>query len=357
MHPAATADDHWMALAIDEAEKGVGRTAPNPPVGAVIIAGDECLGRGWHRAAGQPHAEREAIADAIARHGADSLRRATIYVTLEPCSTHGRTPPCTQGIIEAGIRRVVYACRDENPVHQGRADALLNEAGIEVCSGIGGKAALRLLRPFFKVRQTGLPWVIWKSAMSMDGRLTRPHPEGQWLTHAATRLEVQKLRSTVDAILTSGETIRRDRPALTIRVPELAAGRPQPWRVIFSDHPDSLPVDAPLMVDAQRTRIRPRSGLEDELRALASENGVLSAMVESGGIFAGALFSAGLVDEVVIHMAPMLCGGCVPALSDPVLPRPVELASPEYTRIPGSPDICLRALVAKKFEYPARASV
>ena len=344
---ATTADEYWMALAIAEAENGVGRTAPNPPVGAVVTRNGDCLGRGWHRAAGHPHAEREAIADAIARHGAEALRGATIHVTLEPCSTHGRTPPCTEGIIEAGITRVVYACRDENPGHQGRADALLKRAGIEVRSGVCAEAALQLLRPFFKVRRTGLPWVVWKTAMSLDGRLTRPPPEGQWLTDAAARLDVQKLRSTVDAILTSGETVRRDRPALTIRIPELAAGRPQPWRVVFSDHPDSLPPDAPIFEDVERTLIRPRGGLEDALRALSSEQGVLSAMVESGGVFASALIADGLVDEVVIYMAPILCGGPVPGLSDPALPQALKLEDAEYTRMPGCSDVRLRARVAK----------
>lgn len=348
MQQASADDEHWMGLAITEAEKGVGRTAPNPPVGAVIVRDGEFLGCGWHRAAGSPHAEREAIADVFEKHGADALRGATIYISLEPCSSHGRTPPCTSGIIEAGISRVVYACRDENPAHQGRADALLHEAGVTVCSGVGRVAAMRLLRPFFKVRRSGLPWVIWKTAMSLDGRLTRPDPEGQWLTAATTRLDVQKLRSTVDAILTSGETVRRDRPALNIRVPELAAGRPQPWRVVFSDSPDSLPREAPVSRDeAERTLVRPRGDLENTLRGLVSENGVLSAMVEAGGVFTAALLAGGFVDEVVIYMAPMLCGGPTPALSDPPLSPPLAFKEIEYSRMPGSSDVRLRALIVK----------
>lgn len=337
-----------MSLALAEAEKGVGRTAPNPPVGAVITKNNQLIGSGWHRAAGCPHAEREAIADAIARHGKECLRGATIHVTLEPCSTHGRTPPCTQGIIDAGITRVVYACRDENPAHQGRADALLKSAGITVESGVGEASAQRILRPFFKVRRHGVPWIIWKTAMSIDGRLTRPPGEGQWLTRPETRLDVQNIRSKVDAILTSGETVRRDRPALTIREPDLLAGRPQPWRVVFSDRPDSLPADAPLMRDLQRTRIMPRSGIRDSLRRLAAENGVLSAMVESGGVFAAALLEAGWIDEVVIYLAPMLTGGPVPALADPPLPAPFKLDEIQFHQIPGTSDIRLRGLVAKK---------
>ncbi|MEY4242774.1 MAG: bifunctional diaminohydroxyphosphoribosylaminopyrimidine, partial [Verrucomicrobiota bacterium] len=203
-------DEKWMDRALEEARKGVGKTAPNPPVGAVIVKNGVLLGRGWHRAAGRPHAEREALADAERSHGSEAVRGATIYITLEPCSTQGRTPPCTQGLMDAGIRRVVYACRDENPAHAGRADELLTKAGIEVLAGVRGEAAERLLRPFFKVRKTGLPWVIWKTAMSLDGRVTRPPGEGQWLTSADSRSDVHRLRSTVDAILTSGETVRRD---------------------------------------------------------------------------------------------------------------------------------------------------
>ncbi len=344
-------DDAWMAQALAEAEKGVGRTAPNPPVGAVVVRNGECLGRGWHRAAGRPHAEREAIADARRRHGASALAGATIYVTLEPCSSQGRTPPCTGGIIEAGITRVVYACRDENPAHRGRADEILTGEGIEVRSGVCHQHALRLLRPFFKVRRTGLPWVIWKTAMSIDGRLTRPPPEGKWLTSSATRLDVQKLRSTVDAVLTSGETVRRDRPALTIRVPELLEGRAQPWRVVFSDNPDSLPTDTPLFTGCRaRTLLRPRSGIVESMRALVAEQGVLTAMVEAGGVFSAVLFEAGLVDEVVAYMAPVICGGPVPAVSGPSLPETIRLEEVGYHRIPGAPDVRLRALVAKSSE-------
>jgi len=304
-------DAGWMELALAEARKGIGRTAPNPPVGSVIVRDGVLLGSGYHHAAGQPHAEREALADVFRNHGPDGARGATAFVTLEPCSTHGRTPPCTDGLIQAGISRVVYATVDRNPAHAGRADAILKQAGIEVSSGVMKEEADKILRPFFKVRETGLPWIIWKTAMSLDGRITRPPGEGQWLTGPAARADVQKLRSTVDAILTTGETVRRDHPALTIRIPELLEGRTQPWRVIFSDHPSSLPTDAPLLCDEwkDRTLIRPRTDLEGSLRALVREQGVLSVMIEAGGIFSAAMIEAGLIDEAVIYYAPMLCGG------------------------------------------------
>jgi diaminohydroxyphosphoribosylaminopyrimidine deaminase/5-amino-6-(5-phosphoribosylamino)uracil reductase len=328
-------DSQWMALALVEARKGIGRTAPNPPVGSVIVKDGRLLGSGWHHAAGQPHAEREALADAFAKHGRDAVRGATAYVTLEPCSTHGRTPPCTDGLIEAGIRRVVYAATDINPSHQGRADKILREAGIEVVSGVGAEEAMKILRPFFKVRETGLPWIIWKTGMSLDGRITRPPGEGQWLTGPAARADVQKLRSKVDAILTTGETVRRDFPALTIRDPELLEGRGQPWRVIFTDLPDTLPMDAPLLSDTwkERTLLRSRSGIESSLRDLAAEHGVLCAMVEAGGRFSGALLEAGLIDEVAVYLAPMLCGGPTLAMAGAGLPSSLKLKEVSFEQL------------------------
>lgn len=340
-------DLHFMKLALDEARKGIGKTAPNPPVGAVVVKNGILLGSGWHRAAGMPHAEREALAEVFQNHGPDAARGSTVYVTLEPCSTHGRTPPCTQGLIDAGVARVVYACVDRNPDHSGRADALLTAAGIQVTSGVCREEGEKLLRPFFKVRKTGLPWVIWKTAMSLDGRLTRPPGESQWLTGEAARADVQKLRATVDAILTTGETVRRDQPALTIRVPELLDGRPQPWRVVFSDHPDSLPQDAPLFTDAwkERTLVRPRQDPGGTLRKLASEQGVLTVMTEAGGIFSAALIEAGLVDEVVVYLAPLLCGGPAPALAGAGLPESLHLKETEFVKIGN--DIRFRGLVSR----------
>ena len=182
-------DEQWMELAIAEARKGVGTTSPNPPVGAVIVKNDTLLGCGWHRKAGEPHAEREAIANVTNEHGSSALREATIYVTLEPCSTRGRTPACTDGIIEAGISRVVYGSTDPNPAHVGRADSILSSAGIDVSRLKDTSACDKLIRPFTKVQRTGLPWVILKSAMSLDGRVTRPPGESQWLTSTESRCQ------------------------------------------------------------------------------------------------------------------------------------------------------------------------
>lgn len=222
---------------------------------------------------------------------------------------------------------------------------ILRNAGIEVVAGFLAEEAEEMLRPFFQVKETGLPWVIWKSAMSLDGRITRPPGETQWLTNEESRRDVQRLRASVDAILTSGETVRRDKPALTIRVPEFLEGRTQPWRVICTDHPDTLPADAPLFCDEWRehTLIRPRHDLPATLRALAAEQGVLTVLVEAGGVFSAALFQQNLVNEVVLYYAPLLCGGPVTALAGTGLSSSLRMTNSEFTRI--GDDIRLRALV------------
>ena len=337
-------DTTWMTLALQEARKGIGKTAPNPPVGAVIVKDNFLLGSGWHRKAGMPHAEREAMADATARHGAESLRGATAYVTLEPCSTQGRTPPCVQGLIDVGIARVVYACEDPNPAHAGGADSLLKAAGIIVEKGVLQAEAEKILSPFVKVQRTGLPWVMVKVAMSLDGRITRPQSEGQWLTGEAARSDVQRLRSEVDAIMTSGETVRKDLPALTIREAALLEGREQPWRFVLSNHPETLPPDAPLFVDESLHRTHMRSGdLTEILREMVGSFGVLSVMVEAGGQLVAELLDENLVDECVIYLAPMITGA-LPAVAG-MGNLQFCLADAEWSRF--GDDVRLRALVKR----------
>lgn len=337
-------DETWMALALQEARKGIGRTAPNPPVGAVIVKDGVLLGSGWHHKAGMPHAEREAMADCVERHGSEALRGATAYVSLEPCSTHGRTPPCVQGLIEAGITRVVYACEDPNPHHAGRADVLLESAGIAVHKGVLSEEARKILRPFAKVQRTGLPWVMAKIAMSVDGRITRPEGEGPWLTGEAARQDVQRLRSEADAILTSGETVRRDVPSLTVREPGLCDGREQPWRLVLTRDPSSLPSQAPLFQDEHSHRTLERSGdIETILREMVTEQGVLSLMVEAGGKLVAELAKQNLLDECVIYLAPMITGG-LPAVAG-LDSLPLSMTDIEWSRI--GDDVRVRACVRK----------
>lgn len=335
-----------MALALAEARKGVGRTAPNPPVGAVLVKSGLLLGSGWHRKAGMPHAEVEAIEAAETAFGKGCLAGATAYVTLEPCSTFGKTPACTSGLIAAGVSRVVYACEDPNPAHASAADAVLGAAGIAVAPGVMREPCAEILRPFSKVQMTGLPWVIWKCAMSLDGKITRPEGEGQWLSSEESRADVQRLRSEVDAILTSGETVRRDLPALTIRVAELLQGRDQPWRVVVTDRPETMPMDAPLFSDEwkARTLLRRSGNLEGMLRDLVREQGVLSVMIEAGGKFSAAMIAAGLVDEAVLYHAPILCGDTVSALTG-TFPQSLQLT--KITREKLGDDLKLRGLLVK----------
>lgn len=335
-------DESWMALALQEARKGIGRTAPNPPVGAVLVKDDVLLGCGWHQKAGMPHAEREAMADCVARHGADVLRGATAYVSLEPCSTHGRTPPCVQGLIDAGIKRVVYACEDPNPHHAGRADVLLEAAGITVGKGVMRDEAQKILRPFAKVQRTGLPWLVAKIAMSLDGRITRPEGEGQWLTGEASRKDVQLLRGEADLIMTSGETVRRDLPSLTIREPDLLQGREQPWRLVLTNQPESLPRGAPLFLDENRHRTLVRGGdLQTILREMVADHGVMSVMVEAGGRLVAELAKQNLLDECVIYLAPMITGG-LPAMAG-ISALDLAMAEAEWARI--GDDVRVRARV------------
>lgn len=338
-------DERWMRRALEEAARGIGKTAPNPAVGSVIVRDGVELGAGWHRRAGMPHAEREAIAAVVDLHGAEALRGATAYVTLEPCSTQGRTPACTAGLIEHGVVRVVYAVRDPNPAHAGGADAILQAAGIEVVSGVLETEARHLLRGFDKVQRTGLPWVIWKTAMSLDGRLTRPPGEGMWLTGEASRMEVQRLRAGVDGIVTSGETVRRDLPRLDLRDPQWLDGREQPWRVVISRRGGELPQDAPLFTDAHRDRTRVWHGqdLHQVLREVVTELGVHTVLLECGGNLAGAFIDARLIDEVVAFAAPMLCGGDISAAGGQGLPSGVTLEDVRFGRF--GDDVMMRGIV------------
>jgi len=180
-------DEHWMQEALSEARKGLGLTAPNPSVGAVIVRDGIELSRGWTQKPGQAHAEREALANLTKHSNVPNAQGATIYVTLEPCSTHGRTGACTDALIEAGISKVVYGAKDPNPAHSGAADAILKARGIEVISGIHQSLCEASIRGFAKVQTSGRPWVIAKTAMSLDGRITRPPGESQWLTGAQAR--------------------------------------------------------------------------------------------------------------------------------------------------------------------------
>ena len=338
-----------MRRALHFAELGMGLTSPNPPVGAVVVKDGKELGGGWHRGAGQPHAEVEALRDASRRHGESAIRGATVYVSLEPCSTHGRTGPCTKALAEAGIKRVVIGAGDPNPAHEGRAAGILSELGIDVVEGIEEANCAHLIRGFAKVQRTGLPWLIIKSALSLDGRITRVQGEGQWLSGPESRNEVQQLRREVDAIISSGETVRADNPRFTLRNGLDSDGKEQPWRIILTSRENSLPEGAEVMTDAHadRTLVYRGKRIECVLRELVTDYGVVNVMVEAGGRLVGRLLDEGWGDEVVFYLAPLLTGGMVPASGGegvPGLAHRLQLEAVNFRRIAG--DVRVRALIA-----------
>ncbi len=304
-----THDDRtWMRVALHEAGKGLGLTSPNPAVGAVIVKDDQILGRGWHRKAGEAHAEIHAIQDALSRHSEEALKAATLYVTLEPCSTTGRTGACTDAIVAAGFHRVVIGCPDPNPAHAGAGIEILRDAGIEVVSGCREEEARHLIRFFAKHITTGLPWVIAKTAITLDGRTALRSEDGPWISGPEALEDVQRLRRQIDAILVGGETVRRDDPRLTLRG-EYAADRPQPWRVVLTATRD-LPEGAKLFTDEHKARtiVLRGASLERSLKVLGDQ-GIASVMIESGGRLFAHGIANDLIDEVVIYLAPTLGGG------------------------------------------------
>ena len=314
-----------MSLAVEEARRGIGLTSPNPPVGAVIVKEGELIGAGYHRKAGGPHAEIEALKQAQERFP-ERLRGATIYVTLEPCSTHGRTPPCTSALMDAGLARVVYGAGDPNPLHQRRADSLLQQQGIQVSAGVLEEACAELIRPFRKWISTGLPYIIAKAGQTLDGRITRPPGEPQWITSEAARAHGRRLRQRVDAILVGAETIRRDDPLLTLRDGSAQSGKPQPWRVVLSRSGD-LPQHARVFTDEfkERTLVFPSMEFADAMKELARRQ-ITSVLVEGGGNILGQAFRSGCVDEAHWYIAPRFCGGGRPSLDGEAFDHSIEMS-------------------------------
>lgn len=302
-------DAYWMRLALEQARLGLGGTSPNPPVGAVLVKDGLFLAKAHHERAGEPHAEVLAIRTAAAA-GADP-RGATIYVTLEPCSTTGRTPPCVDAIGEAGIKRVVAGAVDPNPEHAGRGIETLHEMGIDAETGVCREECEHLIRFFAKHIRTGRLFVIAKTGMTLDGRITPPAggSHSQWITSEESRADVQRLRSEVDAILVGGETVRRDNPRLTIRGEFAKRDRPQPLRVVVT-RSGELPPEALIFTDEHRarTKVFHVEHLEPVLAELG-RMGLTSVLLECGGRLMGHAFEQQLVDEVQFFVAPLIGGG------------------------------------------------
>lgn len=336
-----TNDEKFMREAVELARKGAGRTRPNPAVGCVLVKSGRVVGRGWHRRAGGPHAEVEALRS-LRDHAL--ARGATAYVTMEPCCTHGRTPPCTEALVGAGVSRVVVGTIDPNPKHRGRGLRLLAKAGIGTAHGVLAEECTALNPAFNRVMETGLPWVVAKCGLSLDGRLTRPPGEGQWLTSAAARRDAMKLRATVDAVMVGAGTVRADDPALTVRG---IRGAPQPLRVIWA--PRRLPPPSRrLMREAEKggTIVLRQKSLRAALRALA-RSGVQRVLLEGGGHTLGRAFGDKLVGEVRFYIAPILAGGATPAVGGRgplTVADATRLGTLECTRIGGC--VCFHGLVA-----------
>lgn len=304
--PTADHDRQFMQAALHEARRGLGCTSPNPAVGAVIVREGVIVATGWHRKAGLPHAEVEAL---HALPTPELARGATIYVTLEPCSTHGRTPPCVKAILDSGIRRVVIGTLDPNPAHAGRAIGILEAAGVEVCHGVIEEECRRLNLPFNHWIVTGMPWVIAKAGMSLDGRITRPQDGPRWITNEASRADTHRLRAQVDAILIGGGTLRVDNPRLTVRGVGEPGEAKQPWRVIVS-RSDNLPPDAAVFTDeySARTLVFAGRNLRDVLQELGQRE-ITSVLIEGGMRILGEAFDERLVNQICFYVAPLLLGG------------------------------------------------
>ncbi len=319
----------FMQRAIELAQRGQNTTTPNPNVGCVLVKNGQIIGEGFHKKAGQAHAEIEALNDA--KHHGHAVRGATVYVTLEPCSHVGKTPPCADALIAAGVAEVIIGSHDPNPQVSGQGVAKLRQAGIVVTEGVLRQQCDALNRGFFKRMSTGMPWVTVKLGMSLDAKIATAGGESQWITGEAARADVQQLRAKSCAVMTSSATVITDNPSLNVRLPDTVR---QPKRVIVDsqlrvsrkscifglsgetlvytciDNPDAITVP----------KKDGHADLTAVLKDLGSEQHCNHVLVEAGGRFAGALIGQGLVDELIVYSAPKLLGdGAKPAFAMPAV--------------------------------------
>jgi diaminohydroxyphosphoribosylaminopyrimidine deaminase / 5-amino-6-(5-phosphoribosylamino)uracil reductase len=320
-------DRRWMREALRLASKGEGWTRPNPPVGAVVVKNGRAIGRGWHQKAGGPHAEVFALAEA-----GQSARDAILYVTLEPCSSWGRTPPCTEAIIRSGIRRVVAGTGDPNPRHASQGFVILEKAGVSVSRGVLEAECRRLIAPFGKWIRTGLPYLTLKLGMTVDGRIADANGKSRWITGPEARQQVQKLRRRADAILVGARTVRADNPSLLPK-----GENPNPVFRVIVDGAGIVPPESTVLTDARasetilattstcsvsrcrkwaangaavwRLPSRNKQFRLSELIRRLGKMGLLHVVCEGGGELAEGLIREGLVDEYRLFYAPRILGG------------------------------------------------
>lgn len=344
---SATADDfRWMARALELAARGLFTTTPNPRVGCVIVRDDQVVGEGWHVRAGEPHAEVHALAMA-----GEAARGATAYVTLEPCSHHGRTPPCADALVKAGVKRVVAALSDPNPLVAGRGLQRLRDAGIDTLAGVQEAEARELNIGFISRMTRGRPWLRLKVAATLDGKTALENGVSQWITGDDARRDAHRWRARSCAVLTGIGTVRDDDPQLNVRA--IATDR-QPLRVVVDARLDTplnarlldggpvliaAAVDNPERIAALQRRgadvvVLPNDGGKVDLNALMQElgrRGLNEVTAESGFKLNGSLLREGCVDELVLYLAPFLVGDAarglfnLPALSTLADKRPLTL--------------------------------
>ena len=351
-----SADDHrWMARALQLAEQGLYTTNPNPRVGCVIVKDGELIGEGAHLKAGEPHAEVHAL-----RMAGEQARGATAYVTLEPCSHHGKTPPCAEALVKAGVGRVVAAMQDPNPLVAGRGLARLQDVGIDTGHGLLESQARALNPGFISRMERGRPYVRLKLASSLDGRTAMQSGESQWITGAAARSDVQRLRARSSAVLTGVDTVLMDNASLTVRAAQLGlpdaeaerAAERQPLRVVL-DSQLRLPASTAMLslpgstlvataqLDNQPSAIAlsasgaqvlslpgadGRVDLSALLSWLAQHAQCNELLIECGATLAGSVLSEGLVDELVLYMAPTLLGSS----ARPLFELPLDEMAQQY---------------------------
>ncbi len=344
-----SATDHaFMAMALRLAERGLHTTQPNPRVGCVIAHGGNVVGQGVHQRAGEPHAEVFAL-----REAGDKAKGATAYVTLEPCAHFGKTPPCANALIDAGVARVVSACTDPNPRVAGGGLARLRECGIAVDTGLMEAAAREVNRGFLSRLERGRPWIRIKQAMSLDGRTALANGESKWITSETARADVQRWRARSSAIMSGIGTVLADNPRLTVRLGDAGGNGFKPLRVVL-DSQLRTPMDAKILdgraptlifhnAAAKRTQddsacveymAVDNNGSELDLASVMSElaaRGVNELQVESGPTLCGSLFCAGLVDEMLLYVAPTLFGHEARALLE--LPGMASMSAASRLRV------------------------
>lgn len=307
-------DEQFMRRALFLAEQGRYSTSPNPMVGCVIVRGGEVIAEGWHRRAGEGHAEVEAL------RACGDARGATMYVTLEPCAHHGRTPPCAQAVINAGVARVVVAMRDPNELVNGRGLEAIKAAGIAVTEGVCEAEARRLNEKFVWAMTHRTPFVVLKAGMTLDGKLATVARESQWITSEAAREKSLALREEHDAIVVGGGTIRADNPRLTRRL----GLSPTPWTRVVLDGDGDVPPHSQILTDGGRTilftsnpaahsgpEVVPIDGRPDLARIFADlyTHGIQSLLVEGGAVVHSEIIRQGLWQKMVLFVAPMIVGG------------------------------------------------